>query len=379
MKKKIGTIFILTMLLLTNIAFADDIDPDTEPTYAEIMQDDAGAWNSAALDKPTIQSRSAVIFDRNSKQIIWGKQENLRVPMASTTKIMTAIILLESGKNLDETVTVDKKAASIGGSRLGLAAGDKITLNDLLYGLMLPSGNDAAVQIAITVGGSVQGFADMMNAKAKELGLKDTHFVTPHGLDNPEHYTTAYELALITDYALNIAKFREVVDTQTYTVAINGYPTQINNTNELLGHLDGVEGVKTGFTNNALRCLVTYDTRNNFNIITVVLGADTKKIRTEDSIDLIEYTYANYEPVDIKDMAAKEFADWQNINEKRININKGVKDYPELMLSNEEYTVYPVNKNEIKDINIEISSKWRIRSSCAEKSSNWKYAGKNWR
>lgn len=120
----------------------------------------------------------------------------------------------------------------------------------------------------------------MMNKKAEELGLKNTHFITPHGLDESEHYTTAYELAIITEYALNNKKFSQIVNTKTTTININGAPKTINNTNELLGNLNGVDGVKTGFTNNALRCLVTSTSRNGHRIICVVLGADTKKIRT---------------------------------------------------------------------------------------------------
>ena len=201
---------------------------------------------------------------------------------------MTAIVLIENA-DLNQTVTVSTKAAATGGSRLGLKKDDKINMQDLLYGLMLKSGNDAAVVIAETVGGSIEGFAELMNNKAREIGLKNTNFVTPHGLDNPEHYTTAYELAKLADYALKNEIFAKVVNTKSYTVTINGYPKTISNTNELLGYLDGVNGVKTGFTNNAGRCLVTSVNRNNFQIITVVLQADTKKFRTSDSIKLIEH------------------------------------------------------------------------------------------
>ena len=126
-----------------------------------------------------------------------------------------------------------------------------------------------------------------MNKKAKELNLNHTHFITPHGLDEEGHYTTAYELALMADYALNIEKFSEVVSTKIHNVNINGHIKTITNTNELLGYLNGVNGVKTGFTNGAGRCLITSVERDGFNIITVVLGADTKKIRTKDSINLI--------------------------------------------------------------------------------------------
>ena len=183
--------------------------------------------------------------------IIWGKNETKRTPMASTTKIMTAIVAIENNDNLNQIVIVSTKAAGTGGSRLGLKKNDQVTLNDLLYGLMLVSGNDAAVSIAEFVGGSVEGFADLMNNKAQELGLENTHFVTPHGLDDPEHYTTAFELAKLADYALNNETFSKIVGTKECTIHINNNYKNLRNTNELLGYLNGVNGVKTGFTNNA--------------------------------------------------------------------------------------------------------------------------------
>ena len=201
--------------------------------------------------------------------------------MASTTKIMTATIIIENC-NLNETVEISKKSAGTGGSRLGLKAGDKITIRDLLYGLMMRSGNDSAVALAEYAGGSIEGFAEKMNQKASDLGLNNTHFETPHGLDSDEHYTTAYELALLSNYALNNKIFAQIVGTKEYTITINGYPKQLSNTNELLGNLDGVYGIKTGFTNGANRCLVTACKRNNMDIICVVLGADTKNFRTQD-------------------------------------------------------------------------------------------------
>ena len=195
-----------------------------------------------------------------------------------------------------------------------------------------------------------------MNKKANELGLKNSHFITPHGLDEEEHYTTAYELALIADYALENTKIAEVVKTKTYTVKINNYCKTINNTNELLGYLDGVNGVKTGFTNGAGRCLVTSVERDGFNIITVVLGADTKKIRTKDSIKLIEYIYSNYEIVNLEKIIDEKFNEWKKINQKRIYIYKGKKDNVEVNLEQYKYKVYPVKKDNIKDISVEVKN-----------------------
>lgn len=198
-------------------------------------------------------------------------------------------------------------------------------------------------------------FAEMMNKKAAELGLENTHFVTPHGLDMPEHYTTAYELALLSSYALDNKTFAEIVKTSTYTVHMNGYPKEIRNTNELLGHLNGVTGVKTGFTNGANRCIVTSVERDDMNIITVVLGADTKKDRTADSVKLIEYTYKNYKNIPIREMVSSEFENWKKINQNRIQINKGTKPYIDMELANLKKEYITIKNTEEKDVSIHIN------------------------
>lgn len=195
-----------------------------------------------------------------------------------------------------------------------------------------------------------------MNKKAKELNLSHTHFITPHGLDEDEHYTTAYELALIADYALNIEKISEVVGTKVYNVNINGTTKTITNTNELLGYLEGVNGVKTGFTNGAGRCLVTSVEREGFNIITVVLGANTKKIRARDSINLIEYIYSNYKLINLQDLINEEFNNWKYINQQRIKIDKGINKKLEIGLSNLKYKFYPVKNEEINNIKLTVNS-----------------------
>lgn len=194
-----------------------------------------------------------------------------------------------------------------------------------------------------------------MNDKGKELGLKNTNFVTPHGLDNDEHYTTAYELAVLTDYALENSKFASIVGTKNCNITINGQSRNITNTNELLGNLYGVDGVKTGFTGNAMRCLVTSCKRDGNQIITVVLGADTKNQRSSDSIKLIEYAFNNYERINIEEIAKKEFENWKQINESRIYINKAENKKIELELSEMQTKIIPIKKGEEKDINIEIN------------------------
>ncbi len=317
---KIISIIILIFTISVFPSYGDDKNEIEEVVVEENERKEIEA--SASSDsKPTINSRRYAIYDRLSGRCIYGKDENKETAMASTTKIMSIIIVVEKC-NLSDTVTITAKSAGTGGSRLGLHTDDKITVMDLLYGLMLRSGNDAAVALAIHTAGSVEKFANLMNQKAEELGLTNTHFVTPHGLDNPDHYTTAYELAKITDYALKNETIAKIVKTKTATININGSPMQINNTNELLGNVDGVYGVKTGFTNNAGRCLLTSVKRGDMDLIIVVLGADTRKDRARDSIKLIEYAYKRFYTVNVEEMIYKEFELWKQINQNRIYIDK---------------------------------------------------------
>lgn len=196
----------------------------------------------------------------------------------------------------------------------------------------------------------------MMNKKAEELGLINTHFVTPHGLDDSQHYTTALELAELTDYAMQNEKFAQIVGTKSTTININGYPRQINNTNELLGVLNGVVGVKTGFTNNAGRCLVTEVKRNGMDIITVVLGADTKKDRTRDSVKLIEYTYSNYKMYNVREKITEKFNEWKSINSDRIEIIKGKGDKLNLALGEISVDWLPLQDSKIDNVECEFNT-----------------------
>lgn len=309
----------------------------------------------ASEEKPlNINARSCIVLDRTSKKVLFGKNEYNKVKMASTTKIMTATIIIENC-DLEKNVTVSKKAARTGGSRLGLKENDKITIKDLLYGLLLVSGNDAAVCLAESCSGSVLEFANLMNKKASDLGLINTHFETPHGLDSDNHYTTAYELALLTDYALNNSTFSEIVGTKNYTININGKPKTLNNTNELLGNVNGVYGVKTGFTNGANRCLVTSCKRDNIDIICVVLGCDTKNFRSSDSKKLIEYSFSNFEYVNIKDILNKDLDKWKLENNNYFYIEKGISSNLDIKLSNIDTSIIPLKKDEISSIKTEFN------------------------
>ena len=322
------TIIIITIILLFNTTvtiYADEFEENEDEQIIQEIQQETPATVESSSNKstPTINSRRYTVFDRKSGTSIMGKYETKQSAMASTTKIMTGIVVLEKCENIEEVVTIDEKSAGIGGSRLGVKKDDKITVNDLLYGLLMKSGNDAAVALAIHTAGSVEEFSSLMNKKAEELGLIHTHFITPHGLDDPNHYSTAIELAKLTDYALNNSIFATIVKTKYAVININGQQKQLKNTNEVLcGDYDGVYGVKTGFTNNAGRCLVTSVKRGDVDLIIVVLGADTRKDRAKDTIKLIDYAYQNYRLTNIEERAKEEFENWKQINQDRIIVYK---------------------------------------------------------
>ena len=356
----IKTFYILSYFFIIistfNFSFADDyIENSTSIDVSAEITANSNTTNNI-LYPSAINSRSCIIYDRNSHMVLYSKNENKTVKMASTTKIMTSLIIIENC-DLSETVEVSKKSASTGGSRLGLKTGDKITIKDLLYGLMLCSGNDAAIALAEYAGEDVTGFVTLMNDKANQLGLKDTHYESPHGLDSDNHYTTAYELAVLTDYALKNKTFLQIVGTRNYTITINGYSKNISNTNELLGNLTGVYGVKTGFTNGANRCLVTACKRNNMDIICVVLGADTKRFRTQDSIKLIEYAFKNFTYINVNDLAIDYFENWKNENLKYLTINKSSSTSFKLEVKASKTPILSILKNETNDIKTSISIK----------------------
>lgn len=343
--------FFIFISMFVYVSFADDIDTETIDVSTEINS--FTDTYTEPIKEPDVNSRACVVIDRKTNSVLFGKNENSKKKMASTTKIMTATIIIEKC-NLTDTIEISKKAAGTGGSRLGLKTGDKITVLDLLYGLMLRSGNDAAVALAEYAGGDINGFAELMNAKALELGLTNTHFETPHGLDSNEHYTTAYELAILSNYALNNPTFAKIVGTKNYTITINGSPKVLSNTNELLGNMEGVYGIKTGFTNGANRCLVTACKKNNIDIICVVLGADTKKFRTIDSIKLINYVFNNFVVYDLESFVNKNFEDWKKDNLNTFIINKGLSQDVLLNIENLYISKVPIRKDLINSFEMKV-------------------------
>ncbi len=235
---------------------------------------------------------AAILMDGESNRILYGKNIHQKLPIASTTKIMTAIVALEHGE-LDETVIIPPEASGVEGSSIWLAAGEKHTLEDLLYALMLRSGNDAAVAIAIHISGSVEEFAELMNATAKKIGAYNTNFVNPHGLHDPNHYSTAYDLALIASYGLKNPDFERIVSTKFRTIPWEGHDWKrvMQNKNKLLWQYEGANGVKTGFTKKAGRCLVASAKRDDMQLVSVVLNCGPM---FEESKELLDYGFNNY-------------------------------------------------------------------------------------
>lgn len=228
----------------------------------------------AAAAPEDISAVSAILIEAQTGTVLYEKNPDERRAMASTTKIMTALLTIEAG-GLDREFTVDPLAIRVEGTSMGLREGDRVSRRDLLYGILLPSGNDAANAAAVSVSGSIPAFVRLMNSRAQELGLSDTHFVTPSGLDAEGHYTTARDLAKLTAFAMKDATFRSVVSCSSAEVEFGDppYKRTLYNSNKMLRRYDGAIGVKTGFTDNARRCLVSAAERDGVTLIAVTLNA----------------------------------------------------------------------------------------------------------
>ncbi len=216
----------------------------------------------------SVSAKSAILMEASSGKVVYEKDADTRRGMASTTKIMTALIVLER-VSLDDLVTVKRSCTGIEGSSMYLQPGEEITVHDLLYGLLLQSGNDCAAALADYVAGSESAFVDLMNQKSRELGLSGTHFANPSGLPHEEHYSTARDLARLTIYAMQNEDFRKIVSTRTYRTDTR----VLTNHNRLLSMYDGVDGGKTGYTKSAGRCLVSSALRDGTRLVCVTLSA----------------------------------------------------------------------------------------------------------
>lgn len=244
--------------------------------------------------KLNIDARCAIAMDSKSKVILYEKNANMIVPMASTTKIMTALVAIKYG-NLDKMFVVSKNAVSVRGSKVGYKCGEKVTLKELLYGLMFRSGNDAAITIAEGMAGSIENFSKLMNECACEIGAFNTHFITPHGLDKEFHYCTAYDLALITSKAKEYKLFNDIVGTKDIAANDCGFTRSYHNINKILNEIPGANGVKTGYTGKAGKCLVSSVNVNGHDVIFVVLNCTPRWVETKKMYNYVlkNYTYRN--------------------------------------------------------------------------------------
>lgn len=276
-----------------------------------------------------INARYAIAMDAKTRRVLFQKNSYDLVPIASTTKIMTSLVALNYGK-LEEKVVISKKAATINGSEVGYKAGEEISMEELLYGLMFRSGNDAAIAIAEGIAGSVENFCKLMNEYAYSIGALDSHFESPHGLDSERHYSTAYDLALITAKAKEIDKFNEIVKDKEISAEEKGFTRAYNNINKILWQIPEANGVKTGYTGGAGKCLVTSVNIDGNDVIIVVLNSPTRWNETK---KIYNYVKENYE---FKEVAKK------GENMATMNINK--KNKVDLLCS--ENITLPLKKGE---------------------------------
>ena len=280
MKKYVALLLLmLTAVSPIKLVFAEDTQP-------------------AEIKEPVVKATGAVLMDYRTGRVLWGKNERMPLAMASTTKIMTAVLALESGK-LDEICVVSQRAAYTPKVKMGLSTGEKVTLNDLVYDLMLESKNDAAVAIAEHISGTVEAFCELMTIKAKIIGAADTVFETPNGLDHGEHHSTAYDMALITRYALSNPAFMELINTRNKSFSSDRRSYALTNKNRLLYEYEGANGVKTGFTCKAGHCFVGAAQRGDMELISVVLGCGLgepgKQNKWRDTKAILNYGFTNYE------------------------------------------------------------------------------------
>lgn len=281
-----------------------------------------------------ISAESYCVIDKLTGRILYEKASKTKHGMASTTKIMTAIVALEKALP-DSVATVSYNASRTEGSSLYLKAGEKMSVIDLVYGLMLNSGNDAAVVLAEHIGGSVENFASMMNELAQKIGAHSTHFTNPNGLYDDMHYTTSYDLALITRYALNNEVFRQIVATKKHTIQTIGEQRKIylSNHNKLLNTLDGCDGVKTGYTKKTGRCLVSSVSRDGWQAICVTINASDD---WNDHKILINKAFSEYFP-------KKIISKGQYI--KTISVTDGVSDSVGAVATDDVYVAVKENEN----------------------------------
>lgn len=276
------------------------------------------AYASAPRPIPSVSAKYAAVVEMKTGELICQKNGREKTSMASTTKIMTALLLCEMC-DLDEEIIATKEMVTVEGSSMGLLEGDRVHYRDLLYGLLLASGNDAANATAISIAGSLKEFAVLMNKKAAEIGMTDTNFVTPSGLDDDEHYSTAIDMAKLAVYAMKNEKFATACANKMMTLEYGNPPYRrtLKNHNKLLWYYEGAIGIKTGFTKKSGRCLVSCAEKNGMGVIAVTLNAPSD---WSDHATLLDYGFLQlkteklYTPDDIENIAVANSDDKIAVN-----------------------------------------------------------------
>lgn len=289
MKKVI--IFLLLILIPFNV-----LASDTMPVISELESTIKETENSSLAQNAT----SAILIEATTGEILFEKNAHEKLAPASMTKIMSMLIIVESIEkgviNWDDVITVSENASSMGGSQILLETGEQMKVSDLFKGIAVASGNDAVVALAETIAGTVDEFVNMMNQKAKELGLKNTNFKNPHGLDEANHYSSAYDMSIM---AKELIKHEKVLE---FTSIYEDYLRKgtdrefwLVNTNKLVRFYDGVDGLKTGYTKTAGYCLVATAKKNNMRILAIVLDEPSSELRNKEVSEMLDYAYAQYE------------------------------------------------------------------------------------
>ena len=297
MKKII--VFVLLFLFSFSFVYALENDNNSNDTKSKIAQEKAENSSSDELILAE-NAKSAIMIEASTGKIIFEKNKDEQLPMASMTKMMTLLLIMEQihdGKiKWDDMVTTSEHAASMGGSQIFLEVGEKMTVEDLVKGICIGSGNDAAVAMAEKIGGTEANFVKMMNDKAKDLNLQHTHFENACGLDSKEHYSSAYDMSVIAKELVKYDKILEYTGTyEDYLRKNTDKSFWLVNTNKLVRYYQGVDGLKTGYTESAGYCITTTARRNNMRLITVVMGEPSSAIRNSDTTSMLDYGFNSYQ------------------------------------------------------------------------------------
>jgi D-alanyl-D-alanine carboxypeptidase len=329
------------------ISFSDS--NKVEPAVSTEITAEAAKKKKATPSVPIPVKSGEVVIEATTLRVIKGSNIDLRLPMASTTKAMTALVVIEKCSP-DAVVTIPKEAVGIEGSSIYLREGEKLTVKELLFGLMLRSGNDAATALAIYAGGSVENFAEMMNGKAVSLGLKNTHFTNPHGLQDENHYTSAYDLAVIAAAGMNNPLFREIVSTKFVTISGNDEEQlrYFHNKNKILSMYRGGNGVKTGYTKAAGRCLVAASEREGMQLVSVVLNVNDM---WNVCMGLMDYAYENYKMTKVID---------KTIPLGTISVVRGKKETVEYYAARDR--LYPLKRDGSEKVTVTIDAETSMKA-----------------